>query len=91
MQHQTEIAQTQGVDEGFEITGVIDEAILEIRTLRAAHADQIDRQHPAQRLQLRNDVAPQVAGGRIAVQQQDRIALADFDVVHARAEHLRVA
>ena len=54
-----------------------------LRQLRGiAHPDQVRRHQPALPLQVRHHVAPQVRRGRIAVQKDDRIALAMVDIGH---------
>jgi hypothetical protein len=36
----------------------------------------------------RNDIAPEIGGGRIAVQKNDRIAVADLDIAYLGIENL---
>jgi hypothetical protein len=37
--------------------------------------------------QIGDDVAPQVGRGRVSVQENDRVPVADIDLTHLRVEH----
>jgi hypothetical protein len=56
--------------------------------VRVAHPNQIRRDTPANVLQVRDDIAPDIGRGWIAVQQDDRVANATLDVRHRVAEDL---
>jgi hypothetical protein len=78
--------QAEGVEPGVEVVGVVGEAVAG-RGAGPAHADKIWGQAAAQVGDVRDDVAPQVRRGRVAVQEDYRVALAGFDVVHLGVEH----
>jgi hypothetical protein len=52
------------------------------------HADQVRSDAAAERLQVRDDVAPEIRRGGVAVQQHDRIPVPNFEVGHLAAEDL---
>src|SRR5947209_8270635 len=52
---------------------------------RVAHSDEVRGNTPTAHLQVRNDVSPQIGGGWIAMQEDDRIARPTFDIGHAQA------
>ena len=49
------------------------EAIGDVGLARTAHADQVGRKAAARRADARQHVAPQMRGGRVAVQEYDRV------------------
>ena len=53
--------------------------------LGIAHADQVAGDQPALSLQMRHDITPEIGGGRVAVLEDDRIALPLVDIGHAFA------
>ena len=55
--------------------------------VRVAHPDQVGGDAPAEVLHVRDDVAPEVGRRRVAVQEEDRVALADVDVGHLGVLH----
>lgn len=62
---------------------------LHIRQLAGIpHADQIRRDQAALPFKLGNHIAPEIGRGRIAVQEQDRRALAALVIGHAVTEHV---
>src|SRR5215469_1868109 len=72
--------------QAIEVVAVLDEAIA-IRAavgqlVGIAHTDQVRRDATAQRLQVRQHVAPEVGRGGIAVQQHDGVALSHLHVRH---------
>jgi hypothetical protein len=78
-------------EERFEIAPVLDQGV-RIRSaagqlLGVAHADQVGRDAPAARLEVRHDVAPQIGRGRVAVQEDDRVAPPGLDVGHRPVQH----
>jgi len=53
-----------------------------------AHADQIRRHAAAEPGNLRHHIAPEIGGGRVAVEKEKhRLARAEFDIGHALAVH----
>jgi hypothetical protein len=50
--------------------------------VRVSHSDQIGSDTPAERFQVRYDIAPEERRCGIAVQKYDRVALAYFHVRH---------
>src|SRR5262249_16906023 len=72
------------------IAAVLDEAIRAGATVGQlvgiAHADQVGGDAAASWLQVRQDVAPKVRRGGIAVQQHDGVALSQLHVRHLAAE-----
>src|SRR5579872_3528083 len=80
--------ECERIEPCIEMLRVIDEAILARRGFsRVAHADKIRRETSRAIAEMRNDVAPQIRRGRIAVQEDDRIAGAYVDIRHLGAEH----
>src|SRR5262249_42410129 len=72
---------------GIEIARVIDEAIrARWRLPGVAHADQVGCQTAMIPGHVRNDVAPEIRGRRVAVEEHDGIAAARVDVRHLRIE-----
>jgi hypothetical protein len=53
-----------------------------------AHPDEVGRDEPAARFQFRNHVAPQIGGGRIAVQEQNRRAPPALVIGHAAVQDI---
>src|SRR5439155_15009829 len=72
-----------GLEPGVEVARMIGEAIRARRRLAGvAHADEVGGQASALRLHVANDVAPEVGGGRVAVEEHHRIAPARVHVGH---------
>jgi len=67
---QYELVQVQRVDEGVEVAGVVGEPVGDVGSAGGAHPDQVRRQGPGLAGDVRGHVAPQVGGGRVAVQEQ---------------------
>ena len=84
------LAHIQSLEQGVEVTAVLDEAIRAGATVGqlvgVAHADQVGGDAAAEWLQVRQDVAPEVGRGGIAVQQHDGVALSHLHVRHLAAE-----
>src|SRR5262249_20365327 len=81
-----------GVEPAVEIKPVIFEGVRIWATagqlVAVAHAEQVGGQAAAEMGDCRDDVAPYEGGGGVAVQEDDRIAAACFDVGQAKAVHL---
>jgi hypothetical protein len=76
---------------GVEVSLVIDEAVAAVRGRPGiAHADIVARQATSERQQVGDDVSPQVGRCGIVMQEDDRVAPADIDIGHLRAEHRHV-
>jgi hypothetical protein len=88
MQDQDDVPNLQGFDKGFEVPDVILDPVWQIRLVRATHTDQIGSDASRMRRNMRNDIAPEIRGCRIAVLKQHDGTLADVDVGHMRAENL---
>src|SRR5690348_14083375 len=86
----TPLAHIQGLEQGVEVAAVLDEAIRAGAAVRqlvgVAHADQVRGDAAAQRLQVRQHVAPEVRRGGVAVQQHDGVARSRLYVRHRAAE-----
>jgi hypothetical protein len=71
-----------------QIPPVFDEGVRRRSTVgklgRITHANEVGSDASPELLHVRNDVAPQITRSRIAVQQHDRITLADVHVGHAQ-------
>src|SRR5262249_41425826 len=81
--------QVQGFEPGVEIARVIAEAVRAGRRWPGAtHSDEIGCKASAEAGEKRNDVAPQIRRGRIAVEKHNRIAAADVDIAHSSVEDL---
>src|ERR1700736_6008785 len=80
--------QAQGVEPGVEIARVIDEAVGGVPGLaRTAHTHQVGSQATPAPLDMGNDIAPEVRGGGIAVQEDHRLTTSGIDVRHVRIEY----
>jgi hypothetical protein len=86
------LAHAEDLEQRIEVAAVLDEAI---RTRAAvgqlvgiAHADQVGGDAPAQRLQVRNDVAPQIGRSGVSVQEHDRVALPHVHLRHPASQDL---
>ena len=81
----------QGVKQGVEVAAVFDEAVRLGSAVRqlvgVTHADQIRCDAASEGLEVGQHVALQVGGRGISVQQDNRIALANFDVGQAVAKY----
>jgi hypothetical protein len=78
------LPQSQRLEPVVEITGVVDEAVGPARRRRRSpHADQIRRETAADIADRRDDIAPEIGGGRVAVQKDNRTARSPgVDVAH---------
>ena len=92
MDDQRDPVQAQCLDEAVDVADVVLEAVADVGLVRFAEADQVRRDAAGATGDMRNDVAPQVGGCRIAVQEQHYLVTvrggAGIDVVHTAAEHL---
>jgi hypothetical protein len=83
------VADAERREQRIEILPVLDESIASrpaaVELLGVAHADQVGRDAPAAGGEVRDHVPPEVGRRRVAVQEDDRVALADLDVGHAPA------
>jgi hypothetical protein len=62
------------LEEGIQVAAVVDEAVALVWSrIGVAHPDQVGRDAAAERLQVRDDVAPQVGLGRVAVQDASAV------------------
>ena len=70
---------------------MIREAVGDIRLAGAAEADQIGRDAARDRRNMRDDVAPDIRGGRVAMQEQDdRAACTCRHIGHGGVENVDV-
>ena len=90
MDDERDVAQVEGLDECVEIAFVILVRVREVRLVGLPHPDQVDRDRAVAVGHEGDDVAPQVGRCRIPVEEENRLALALVDVVHARAQDLYV-
>src|ERR1051326_4987666 len=90
VKHEGYIFEAQLSNELFEIIGLLGPAILDIRLVRATETNQIRRNATRIRRQVRDDVAPNVGPGGVAVNEKDRFAFAFINVVHSRTKHFDV-
>jgi len=75
-------------EQGIEVAAVIDEAVGAVgRVAGIAHADEIGGETASERQEIRNDVAPEIGRRRVAMEEDDRISLADIDIHHVGVEH----
>src|SRR5208337_2617638 len=82
--------EIEALEERVEMPGMILEAIrASRRRTRRAHPDEIRRDASRMRREVRNDVAPEVRRGRIAVQENDRIAAAGVRVGNPGVDELQ--
>ena len=85
-----DVLQPHLLNEGFHIPCVVKEAVLKVRLVGLAHADEIESDRPAVRRQIRNDVPPQVGGCRIAMKKEDWITRPLIDIVHFGTVNLQI-
>src|SRR5262245_51746138 len=83
------LADAELLEERVEMAAVLDEAI-RVRAARdelvgVAHPDEIGRDAASRTLEVRDHVAPEIRRRRVAVQEDDGIALPDLDVCHPPA------
>ena len=92
MHDQRDIAlEAERVEPSVEVARVIDEAIGAVGgAARIAHPDEVGRETSAEPGEVRNDVAPEVGGGRVAVEEDDRVAAADVHIGHLYARDVDV-
>jgi hypothetical protein len=86
VQDQRDPLQLHCVEPRVQVAEVVEEPILDVGLPRATEPDQIDGQATSRPGQLGDHVPPQVRRGRIAVQEDDRIAGARLLVVHGRVQ-----
>src|SRR5262249_33094571 len=89
MQNQYDVfGQSKSLEPSVKIARMIHEPVCVCRRLsRLTHPDQIGRETAAEFGYIGDDVAPEIGGGRIAVQEHDRLADANIDVAEFRVEH----
>jgi hypothetical protein len=84
------LGDAQRLQQGVEVAAVLDDGVgaraARRQLVRVAHPDQVGGDQAAESLEVREDVAPQVRGGGVAVQEDDGVALADVDVGHRPAQ-----
>src|SRR5262249_59490648 len=79
--------ESQGLEPRVQIQGVIDEPIRAAGcSPRFAHADEVRGQAPPVWLEGRDNVAPEVGRGGVAVQEHDRWSVAGLDEGHRGVE-----
>jgi hypothetical protein len=84
------LAHIQGLEQGVEVTAVLDEPVRAGPAVRqlvgVTHADQIGGDAAAEWPQVRDDVAPEIRRGGIPVQQHDGVTVSHLRVRHLPAE-----
>jgi len=83
VQHQGDVAELERADEFVQKVIMGQKAVVEIRFVAFAEADHIQRHATVVGGQRLDHVAPQVAAGGVAVQEQQGRALALVDVMKA--------
>src|SRR5262249_17546957 len=79
--------QSKSLEPSVKIARMIHEPVCVCRRLsRLTHPDQIGRETAAEFGYIGDDVAPEIGGGRIAMQEHDRLADANIDVTEFRVE-----
>ena len=91
VQNQRNVGQFKFFDESSHIFEVFDKSVADIRLVRLSHADKIQRDAASMRRQIRDNVAPDITPGRVAVQKQNGIPAPFFNVVHARSKYINVS
>jgi hypothetical protein len=85
------LTHSEFLQQGVEVAAVFDEAVRLGSAVRqlvgVTHADQIRCDAASEGLEVGQHVALQVGGRGISVQQDNRIALANFDVGQAVAKY----
>jgi len=85
------LAHIERLEQAVEEAPVLDETVRAgaalRQLLRITHADQVGRDTAPERLQVWQNVAPEVGRGGITVQQHDGIPLANVHVGHLDAKH----
>jgi hypothetical protein len=84
------LTHIQSLKQSVEVATVLNEPVRAGSAVRqlvgVAHADQVGGDAAAERLQVRDDVAPKVRGGGITMQQHDGVSLAHLHIRHLAAE-----
>ena len=88
MQYQRNVpVKVESLEPGVKIAGVVHEPIsANGRRPGAPHGYQVGGKAPSQAAHMRYDIAPEISGGRVAVQEDDRVSLADGRVAHFSVE-----
>jgi hypothetical protein len=77
---------TERLEERVEVAAVLDEGVgmgTAVRQLvRIAHANQVGREAMAEAREVGDDVASEGGGCRVAVEEDDRVALPGLDIGH---------
>jgi hypothetical protein len=83
------LIDTRRGDEPIEIAHVVLEAVRDLGLAGLTETDEVRRNAVRRRRHLRDDVAPDVGGGRVAVQEEGngRVGAAHLPIGHLRAEH----
>ena len=89
MPGQDDLVQAEGVEPGIQVSGVVGEGVADGGLAGAAHPDQVRCQQPPA-ARPGQHVAPQVRGGRVAVQEDQRRPAAGIAVVDGRVEYVDV-
>src|SRR5437660_1179830 len=80
---------TQRFEQRFKVAAMLNEGIgaraAVGQLLRIAHADEIRGKNAAKPLHVRNNIAPDVGEGGIAVQEDNRITLALVHIRHLQS------
>ncbi len=61
--------EAQRLEPGVQVAGLVVEAVVDVRLAGGPHADQVGREHPGPAGEVRDDVAPEVGRGGVAVQE----------------------
>ena len=83
--YQGDLAHPQRLDETLDVARVVDETVGDVWFVRLSHADQVKGDASALLGDTREHIAPQVGGGRIAVEEENGITIPDLEVVHSRS------
>jgi len=80
--------QIEGLDQGIEVTGLVFDAIGDVRLVGFSHSDEIGGNAARVRSDMWQDITPEVRGSRIAVLEQHHRSFADFDIRHLFAKEI---
>src|SRR5690348_12698622 len=84
-------AHFKRLKQSIQVAAVLEEPIgtrtAVVQLVRIAHADQIGGKAASQPLQMRNDIAPDIGRGGIAMQKDNGITLSNFDIGHLMSQH----
>jgi hypothetical protein len=88
MRDEGNIGETKGMQPGIDIGKMIDKTICNMRLPGLPHANVIHRKTASVWFEMRDDIAPQIRRGGIAVEEHDGITGTRLQIVHLGVLHI---